>query len=58
MIKVLLPLCYFLYSPLHGICLCNLGYSMGSTRRCDCEMVFYLDFCGIHSYVFSGFFGD
>lgn len=56
MIKVLLHCVLFLYSPLHGICLCNLGYSMGSTRRYDSKMVFYLAFCGILSYVFSGLF--
>lgn len=57
MIKVLLQLCVIFFIALYyGICLCKLGCSMGSTRRCDCEMVFYLAFCGIHSYVFSGLF--
>mgnify|MGYP000508569380 CR=1 FL=1 len=43
--------------PLHGVCFRELGYSMGGARRDDSKMVFYLAFCGIRSYVFSGLFG-
>ena len=58
MIKVLLPLCVIFFTVLYMVfAFCKLGYSMGSTRKCDCEIVVSLAFCGILSYVFNGLFG-
>lgn len=56
MIKVLLSLCVISFLIFYMAFAFVNGYSMGSARRYDCKMVFYLAFCVILSSVFIGLF--
>ena len=56
--KVLLPLCVISFIVLYMVfAFVNWDIAWGGTRKYDCEKAFYLAFCDILSYVFSGLFG-
>ena len=58
MIKVLLPLCVIFFIVLY-MAFAFVNWDIAWVAHVDviARWFFYLDFCGIHSYVFSGLFG-